>query len=113
MSDRRSEKRLDVCLDALWDGNSGNHTARITDLSEGGCYVDSLGQAQVGEILNIKLQLHDGDSLDLTGEVAHQMPPIGFGVRFVNLSSDQVERLRSLLAHLQDSHDRGSGILAH
>src|SRR4051812_37480521 len=86
MSDRRSEKRLDVCLDAVWDGNSGNHRARITDLSEGGCYVDSLGEAQVGEVLNVKLQLRDGDSLELVGEVAHQMPPIGFGICFVNLS---------------------------
>jgi hypothetical protein len=99
--DRRSEKRLDVCLDAVWDGNSGNHTARITDLSEGGCYVDSLGQAHVGEVLNVKLQLHDGRCLELTGEVAHQMPPIGFGVRFVNLDSEKLEKLRSLLAELQ------------
>lgn len=99
--DRRSEKRLDVCLDAVWDGNSGNHTARITDLSEGGCYVDSLGQAHVGEVLNVKLQLHDGDCLELTGEVAHQMPPIGFGVRFINLDSEKLEKLRSLLAELQ------------
>jgi hypothetical protein len=101
MSDRRNEKRLDVCLDAVWDGNSGNHSARITDLSEGGCYVDTLGQAQVGEVLNVKLQLHDGECLELTGEVAHQMPPIGFGVRFVELSSEQLEKLRSLLAELQ------------
>jgi PilZ domain len=101
MSDRRSEKRLDVCLDAVWDGKSGNHTARITDLSEGGCYIDSLGQAQVGEVLNLKLQLPDHDCLELTVEVAHQMPPIGFGVRFVDLNSEQLEKLRSLLAALQ------------
>jgi len=101
MSDRRSEKRLDVCLDAVWDGNSGNHPARITDLSEGGCYIDSLGEAQVGEILNVKLQLQNGDWLELPGEVAHQMPPMGFGVRFVNLNSDQLEKLHSLLAELQ------------
>jgi PilZ domain-containing protein len=101
MSDRRTEKRLEVCLDAVWDGNSGNHRARITDLSEGGCYVDSLGEAQVGEVLNVKLQLHNGDWLELAGEVAHQMPPMGFGVRFVSLNSEQLEILRSLLADRQ------------
>ena len=98
MSDRRSEKRLEVCLDAVWDGNSGNHPARVTDLSEGGCYVDTLGESQVGEILNIKLQLQNGDCLELSGEVAHQMPPMGFGVRFVDLTSEQLEKLRALLA---------------
>ena len=98
MSERRNEKRLEVCLDAVWDGNSGNHPARVTDLSEGGCYIDSLGESQVGEVLNLKLQLQNGDWLELSGEVAHQMPPMGFGVRFVDLNSEQLEKLRALLA---------------
>jgi hypothetical protein len=103
MSERRNEKRLEVCLDAVWDGNSGNHPARVTDLSEGGCYVDSLGESQVGEVLNIKLQLQNGDRLELSGEVAHLMPPMGFGVRFVDLTSEQLQKLRSVLADLQNS----------
>ena len=98
MSDRRSEKRMEVCLDAVWDANSGKHSARVTDLSEGGCYIDTLGEAKAGEVLTVKLQLQGGDWLELTGEVAHEMPPMGFGVRFVNLNSDQLEKLRSLLA---------------
>ena len=63
MSDRRTEKRLDVCLDAVWNGKSGNYTARVTDLSEGGCYVDTMGEAQVNEVITFKLQLPDGDWL--------------------------------------------------
>ena len=100
MSDRRNEKRFEVCLDAVWDGNSGNHPARVTDLSEGGCYIDTLGESQVGEVLNIKLQLQNGDSLELAGEVAHKMPPIGFGVRFVDLNREQLEKLHSLIEAL-------------
>jgi hypothetical protein len=98
MSERRNEKRVEVCLDAVWDANSGNHTARVTDLSESGCYVDTLGEAQVGEVLSIKLQLQNGDWLELSGEVAHLMPPMGFGVRFVNLDPNQLEKVRSLLS---------------
>ena len=113
MSDRRSEKRFEVCLDAVWDGNSGNHSARITDLSEGGCYVDSLGQAHVGEVLKVKLQFQNGDCLELTGEVAHQMPPLGFGVRFVNLDSQNLEKLRSMLAELKNPRDDVSAILSY
>jgi hypothetical protein len=113
MNDRRNEKRMEVCLDAVWDGNSGNHSARITDLSEGGCYVDSLGQAQVGEVLNVKLQLHNGEWLELAGEVAHQMPPIGFGVRFVDLNSEQLEKLRALIDQLNSSTDNPSALLSH
>jgi len=113
MSDRRNEKRLEVCLDAAWDGKSGNYSARITDLSEGGCYVDTLGEAQVGEVLSLKLQLQNGDWLELTGEVAHQMPPLGFGIRFVNLDADQLERLHSALGDLENSGDNVSAIVSH
>ena len=101
MSDRRNEKRWDVCLDAVWDGKSGNTVARVTDLSEGGCYVDTMGEAQVGEVIDFKLHLPDGGWLELTGEVAHQTPPLGFGLRFVTLSDEQREKLRLLLDQLQ------------
>src|SRR5918992_5685843 len=101
MSERRKEDRLEVCLNAVWDGKSGNYIARVTDLSEGGCYVDTLGDAHVGEILSFKLQLPAGDWLQLTGEVAHETPPLGFGLRFVYLNDDQTEKLRTILAQLQ------------
>ena len=113
MTDRRSEKRWDVCLDAVWDGKSGNHLARVTDLSEGGCYVDTLGEAQVGEVVVFKLQLPDGEWLELTGEVAHQTPPLGFGLRFVNLTDEQQERLQSLLDQLQPPQNPASAILSY
>jgi len=95
MSDRRTEQRWDVCLDAVWDGKSGNYDARVTDLSEGGCYVDTMGEAQVGEVIVFKLQLPDGEWLELSGEVAHQRRPLGFGLRFVNLTEEQHEKLLS------------------
>ena len=100
ISDRRREERLEVCLDAVWDGKSGNYIARVTDLSEGGCYVDTLGEAHVGEILSFKLQLPSGEWLELNGEVAHETPPLGFGLRFVYLGDDQAEKLRSLIGQL-------------
>ena len=100
MSDRRAEKRWEVSLDAVWDGKSGNYSARVTDLSEGGCYIDTLGEAQVGEMLSLKIQLPDGDWLELSGEVAHQTPPLGFGLRFQNLTDEQVEKLRSVIGQL-------------
>ena len=105
MSDRRSEKRLDVCLDAVWDGKSGNYIARVTDLSEGGCYVDTLGQATTGEILRLKLQLPEGAWLELIGEVAHQSPPLGFGMRFVDLTDTQLETLRTIISHENSQKD--------
>lgn len=113
MSDRRTENRLEVCLDAVWDSTSGNYAARITDLSEGGCYVDSLGQALVGELVKIKLQFQNGDWLEVTGEVAHQMPPLGFGIRFVDLDPETVAALRAALTDLKGPRDDVSAILSY
>jgi hypothetical protein len=111
-SDRRREQRVEVCLDAWWNGRSGRVSARIIDLSEGGCYVDTLGEAYIGEILNIRLPLPDGDMLELSGEVAHHSSPIGFGLRFVNFSEQQREKLESLLASLKDAAGDSSAVLS-
>ena len=111
--DRRKEQRVEVCLDAFWYGRSGRVLARILDLSEGGCYVDTLGECYIGELLNIKFPLPDGDWLELSGEVAHHSPPLGFGLRFINLSDEQFEKLTSLLANLKGDNDRPSAVLTH
>ena len=112
-SDRRREKRWDVCLDAVWDSRGGSFPARLTDLSEGGCYIDSLNQPNVGDILNLKLQLPNGDWLELTGEVAHQTLPLGFGLRFVELTEEQLKKLSSLVEHLKRTHDSVSAIMSY
>ena len=102
MSERRSGQRWDVSLDAVWDGKSGNYTARITDLSDGGCYMDSLGDVVMGEMVHLKLALPNGDWLDLKGEVAHHTPPVGFGIRFLDLSDQQLKTLRAFIEYLRD-----------
>ncbi len=104
MSERRNEERMEVSLEAVWDGH-GNRPARITDLSEGGCYVDTTGESCIGEQLTFRVLLPDGNWLELTGEVAHYQVPVGFGLRFSNLTDEQRERLRAFIEHLKGSND--------
>lgn len=106
MDDRRSEKRIDVSLETIWDGTASKKlSARITDLSEGGCFVDTTGEAHIGDRLTVRIQLPDRNFLELTGEVAHESRPIGFGLRFVDLSDEQREQLHSFLASLNEPND--------
>lgn len=102
MSERRSGKRWEVSLDAVWDGRSGNCTVRISDLSEGGCYIDTMAGAIQGELLTLKLKLPNGEWLELTGAVAHHTPPLGFGVQFVDLPEERLVTLRAFIEYLQD-----------
>lgn len=104
MNERRNEERIQVCIDAVWDG-SGSFTVRITDLSEGGCFVDTTGETSIGERLTFRVELPEGNRLELTGVVAHQMRPVGFGLRFVNLTEQQREELRSFIEYLKGPHD--------
>ncbi|PWT87662.1 MAG: hypothetical protein C5B55_14435 [Blastocatellia bacterium] len=97
MDERRSKPRLSVSLDAVWKDSEGKHSARITDLSEGGCYLDTVGEVMTGEIVAFRVLLPDEDWLYLEGEVKHHRHGFGFGVQFVDLNDEQTEKLHWLL----------------
>ena len=97
MDDRRSKPRLSVHLDAVWHGGEERQSARIADLSEGGCYLDTVGEVMVGEIVAFRVLLPDDDWLYLEGEVRHHHHGMGFGVQFVDLNEEQLEKLLRLL----------------
>jgi hypothetical protein len=104
-AERRKQRRFDVCLDATWNGMRGNSNVRVTDLSEGGCYLDTIAEARKGELVQLKVKLPGGDWLVLKAEVAHVFPRIGFGLRFIDLDNEQQSKLQSLLNDLKDSDE--------
>ena len=97
MDDRRAKPRLRVSLDAMWDSSTEAHSARVTDLSEGGCFLDSVGEVRLGEIVGFRILLPDDDWLYLEGEVRHYSAGRGFGVQFVELNDEQIEKLQALI----------------
>lgn len=94
--DRRTKQRLTISLNAMWDSSTEAHSARITNLSEGGCYLDSVGEVRRGQIVGFRVLLPDGDWLYLEGEVRHHSAE-GFGVQFTELNEEQTEKLHWLL----------------
>ncbi len=97
MDERRAKPRLSVRLDAVWHGGEERHSARVTDLSEGGCYLDTVGEVLSGEIVAFRVLLPDGDWLYLEGEVRHHHHGLGFGVKFVDLNEEQTDKLHFLM----------------
>ena len=85
-----------MLLTVIWEGAAGKYEARTSDVSVGGCFVDSMGQVAAGEIISFKLELPAGDWLEVQGEVKYPLPPAGFGVRFINLSETAQKRLEVL-----------------
>ena len=103
MADRRSKPRLKVSLDAMWDSSTEAHSARVTNLSESGCFLSSVGEVRQGEIVGFRVLLPDGDWLYLEGEVRHHTPMTGFGVQFVDLNEEQTAKLAALLLRAAQS----------
>lgn len=93
--ENRKQPRIELCLTARLEGTAAE--VRISDLSEGGCYVDSIAEVIVGAMVNLNI-LHDGEWVKLSGLIAHHFPRLGFGVRFVNLNKDQHQHVSSLLS---------------
>ena len=95
---RRSDERVSTNLSAKWDAQSGRHEARIEDLSLGGCFVNTTGRVDQGEVITLSIKLPSGEWLPLRGEVVSYQQGIGFGVLFSFLTDEEEQALRELVA---------------
>ena len=96
-NERREEERVPVSLEVRWEGDSGRHTARVSDISMGGCYLDTLGPAAPGEIVSLNIKMPSGEWLALRGEVAFHHPNLGFSVCFTFLTEEEQHQLAQLI----------------
>ncbi len=94
---RRSDERIATNLSARWGGLVGDHEGRIEDLSLGGCFVNTVGRVDVGEIVGVEIKLPSGEWLQLRGEVASYQIGIGFGLMFSFLTEDEEQALREFI----------------
>jgi hypothetical protein len=95
--ERRSDERVPTNFPARWDGLAGTQEARVEDLSMGGCFINSGGRVDLGEIVGVDMKLPSGEWLKLRGEVTSYQPGIGFGVLFSFLTEDEEYALRELI----------------
>jgi hypothetical protein len=95
--ERREDERVEVNLPVRWDALSGSHDARLSDLSLGGCFVNSAGRVEKGEVISLKIRMPDGDWLELRGEVASYQEGIGFGLLFTFLTDEEQFALRQVI----------------
>jgi hypothetical protein len=95
--ERREDKRASVSIEAWWEGQSGRHEARVSDLSMGGCFIDTLSRAEIGEIIVFAIKKPDGRWLELRGQVASIDEHVGFSLAFTYLTEDEQSALAPLV----------------
>jgi hypothetical protein len=96
-ADRRQHVRICGPFDGLRLG-AIETPITIRDLSEGGCFVDSLVEAKAGRRLSIGLLVPGEDWITTTGEVVRGQPEFGFAIRFVGLPDETRARLARVVA---------------
>lgn len=82
----RKEERVSYFNEVVLEWASGRREARITDLSHGGCYVETIATLPEGADISFDLASADGHTVRINGVVAHVFPGFGFGIKFVDLS---------------------------
>ena len=95
--ERRSDKRVGVNLSTRWRGVTGTHQGRIEDLSINGCFVNTKGASDVGEIVSLLIKLPSGQWLPLRGKVVSTQQLIGFSLSFSILDEKEQQSLRKLV----------------
>jgi Tfp pilus assembly protein PilZ len=95
--ERRSNNRKRIQLEANWESMSRRHEARVDDVSLGGCFVNTYAQVELGEHVNLEIQVPSGEWLPLRGQVASYQPGVGFGMSFTSLTTEEAARLKELL----------------
>mgnify|MGYP001262291456 CR=1 FL=1 len=83
MIERRKSRRVPGPFDGGWNGEAGARECRITDISEGGCFIDSMTTNTVGSKVTVEFKLA-GSSFRLTSEVVYLDKAQGFAVRFTD-----------------------------
>lgn len=100
MSEQRKAVRIPVKIDTSLRMRSGGHTGQIRNVSSGGCYINSEGVAEFGELLSVESRLASGEVFRFRGKVLHTRPGKGFGMCFIDLS----ERERLQLERIIEDH---------
>lgn len=84
----RKHERSSFLTEIEIESASGKREARISDVSEGGCFVDTIIIVRPGEEVTLTGKMDNGDELNVKGKVAYVLDGFGFGVEFVDLSDD-------------------------
>jgi hypothetical protein len=93
----REHERVPFLIEAELECASGRQQARISDLSIGGCYIDSIALVKTGEAVSFDINAPDGP-LRFNGTVAYVLDGSGFGVKFDQLPDTQREFVEDRLS---------------
>jgi hypothetical protein len=102
-SQQRSSPRVKVSVpvELRVPGSDVPHRGATADLSESGCYIETMFPFPIGTIFEMSLQI-DGTLIAL-GTVVTCHPQVGNGIKFTKMLPEDQEELRSYVEAAQQT----------
>ncbi|HEX8148225.1 MAG TPA: PilZ domain-containing protein [Pyrinomonadaceae bacterium] len=97
--ERRSDRRYKVSFRvSLFRGESPEVEGEVSDLSAGGCFVESGEEVREGDLVKLRFDLPGQAELTVWGNVVFWVRDTGFGIRFSAFSQGGArDRLEAIL----------------
>jgi PilZ domain len=105
LNERRQHPRLRVILDGHWKAESAPGFYQVSNLSLGGCFIQSLKLPRPGETGAVTIYFRNDGPMTMEAEVVHVSTAVGFAVRFPNLTSSHQFQLGMQLETLKDDEN--------
>lgn len=98
--DRRNRSRRACCIgvEVYRFGHTIPHRCTLTDVSIGGCYVESSEPFPSGIPVEVVIRINE-QKLKLEGKVTSTHPGFGMGVQFTQRTQSQKDQVQQLLAY--------------
>ena len=100
VDDRRAHERIAGPFDGRRIGALETPVS-IYDLSEGGCFINSMHEQRRGVVFTLKIDLPHVGTVTLKAETLYHKPEFGFAVRFVDVTEMDAVLLRESIAALK------------
>jgi hypothetical protein len=102
-ADRRMRPRIKVKvpIELFAPGSDVPQRGATSDLSEAGCYIETMFPFPVGTILEMSLQLQG--TLLVVGTVVTCDPQVGNGIEFARMLPEDLEELRAFVKAAQEA----------
>jgi len=103
---RHTRCKVTVQLELQPHGMAAPFRTSASDISPGGCYIETMFTLEIGTTLTMKLWL-DNVMLSTTGIVTTCHPQVGNGIQFTNIDDEDVRKLEQFLADHAVAEERG------
>ena len=93
----RKHERAGIIREIILESSAGKRSSRISDMSMGGCYIESITNFRKGEVVAFDLSNTAGEVLRFSGNVAYVLDGFGFGLTFTNPTPNHITFLSRTL----------------